>query len=66
MTRSRSVDDDNDWNFGKGRNDYVRNIRAVEQNIRTRLNSFLGDCFFSTGSGLDWFNLLGNKNQIAI
>lgn len=66
MTRSRAIDDQNDWLFGKGRNDYKLNQRAVEQDIRTRLNSFTGDCFFAAGDGLDWFNLLGAKDQTAL
>lgn len=36
------------------------------QNIETRLQSFLGDCFFATNQGIDWFHLLGGKNRVAI
>ncbi len=62
----RAIDGDNDWLFGKGRNDYQSNSRAISQNIKTRLQSFLGDCFFAINAGLDWFNLLGSKNQVAL
>lgn len=62
----RALDADGDWTFGKGKNDYVSLNDAVGQNIQTRLSSFLGDCFFSSDSGIDWFNLLGSKNQIAL
>lgn len=62
----RGLDANKDWLFGKGRNDYNANNKAIEQSISTRLNSFLGDCFFSLDSGLDWFNLLGTKNQVAL
>lgn len=62
----RSLDADNDWNFGKGRNDYLTANEAIGQNIKTRLQSFLGDCFFDVKAGLDWFNLLGSKNQLAL
>lgn len=62
----RSLDSIGDWNFGKGKNDYLVNNKAIVQNIATRLKSFLGDCFFSLGSGLDWFNLLGSKDQLAL
>ncbi len=54
------------WLFGKGRNDYMVGRRAVEQNIYTRLGSFLGDCFFDQKAGLDWFNLLGAKDQVML
>jgi hypothetical protein len=66
MTRVRALDSDHDWQFGKGQNDYKRNNAAVIQNIDTGLNQFLGDCFFDTKAGLDWFNMLGGKNQLAL
>ncbi len=55
-----------DWEFGKGKNDYKRNLNAVTQNIQTRLMSFLGDCFFATTAGIDWFNLLSGKDRLAL
>lgn len=62
----RSIDADNDWQFGKGRNDYLSNNDAIGQNIKTRLQSFIGDCFFAMSAGIDWFNLLGSKNIIGL
>lgn len=58
----RAIDVNHDWLFGKGRNDYKSDLAAVAQSIDTRLNCFLGDCFFATNFGIDWFNLLGNKD----
>ncbi len=55
-----------DWLFGKGQNDYLTANAAIVQNIDTRLNSFLGDCFFDLGAGIDWFNLLGGKDRITL
>lgn len=57
---------DKDWTFGKGANDYRRDNDAVAQNIYTRLNSFLGDCFFDVGAGIDWFNRLGGKDLLTL
>lgn len=62
----REITAENDWTFGKGRNNYLSANRAVMQNIKTRLQSFLGDCFFDTTAGIDWFNLLGGKSRNAI
>lgn len=62
----RVVDSGGDWSFGKGKNDYKSGVNAVEQNIKTRLQSFLGNCFFAINDGIDWFNLLGSKNQLAL
>lgn len=66
MTIVRAIDNAHDWLFGKGLNDYASANNAVAQNINTRLNSYLNNCFFDTAAGIDWFNLLGSKNQIAI
>ncbi len=64
--RVRAIDVDHDWLFGRGANDYSRGLPAVAQNINTRLNSFLGDCFFDNGAGIDWFNFLSSKDQLAL
>lgn len=62
----RALDGNHDWTFGKGKNNYLSANKAIVQNIDTRLNSFLGDCFFALDAGLDWFNLLGSKDQLAL
>lgn len=64
--RVRSLDSNGDWTFGQGLLDYKTANDAVAQSIRTRLQSFLGDCFFNLGAGIDWFNLIGSKNQIGL
>lgn len=64
--RVRALTQDHDWMFGKGQNDYLRGNAAIAQNINTRLSSFLGNCFFDLGAGIDWFNLLGAKDQTAL
>lgn len=67
MTRVRALDGTHDWLFGKGQNDYLTANAAIAQNINTRLSSFLNDCFFDTGAGLDWFTFCGgDKNQLAV
>lgn len=62
----RQLDEDGDWTFGKGKNDYLRNNNAITQNVSTRLSSFLGDCPYDLASGIDWFNALGAKDQTAL
>lgn len=62
----RALDTNGDWTYGKGQNNYYSGNSAVAENIQTRLGSFLGDCFFDTGAGIDWFHLLGAKDQIAL
>lgn len=64
--RVRGLDQNGDWLFGKSTNDYRVDRDALKQNVRTRLSSFLGDCFFAKNLGIDWFNLLGGKNKTAL
>lgn len=62
----RALDSNGDWVYGIGKNAYLTGNAEVAQNIQTRLLSFLGDCFFDLGAGIDWFNYLGSKNQIGL
>ena len=63
----RALSATGDWTFGAGLNNYKSNRAAVAQDIQTRLSSFLGDCFFDLGAGIDWLNFLGgSKNQLAL
>lgn len=64
--RVRALDEDHDWLFGKGQNDYLQGRAACVQNINTRLYEFLGDCFFNNGAGISWFTLLGSKDQVPL
>ncbi len=61
--RVRALDSDHDWTFGKGQNNYLTRNAAVVQNIDTRLNSFLANCFFDNGAGIDWFTFLGGTKD---
>ena len=59
----RNLDENGDWRFGKGKNDYASSDQAIGLDIQTRLLSWFGDCFFAQTEGLDWVNRLGTKNQ---
>lgn len=58
----RALDENGDWLFGASLNNYLVNNTAVAQNIKTRISSFLGDCFFDLGAGINWFYYLSNTN----
>lgn len=62
----RALDVFGDWTYGKGLNDYLTQNSAVAQDIQTRLLSFLNDCFFDLGAGIDWFNFLSSKDQVGL
>lgn len=64
--RMRALDSLDDFTYGAGLNNYLTGVNAAAQAIGTRLSSFLGDCFFATDAGIDWWNLLGGKNQLAL
>ena len=50
----RSIDENGDWVFGKGKSSYKRSDKAIEQNIKTRYLEWVGDCFFNKEAGIDW------------
>lgn len=59
----RALDSNHDWTFGRGIGCYTRENQAIGLNIKTRLLSWLNDCFFDLEAGIDWVNRLGSKNQ---
>jgi len=52
------VDDNNDWVFGGGLQSYAKDLQALMLNLKSRLLSWAGDCFFDMDAGVDWKNLL--------
>lgn len=62
----RKVDEDNDWQFGKGLSNYARNDQAIGQNIKSRVLSWVGDCFFALPEGVDWKGRLDVGQQKAL
>lgn len=52
-----------DWTFGKGINSYATQNAAIELNIRTRLLSWKGNCFFALNDWVDWLNRLDKGQQ---
>lgn len=52
-----------DWTFGASLGNYLSNIDAVVQNINTRLSSFIGNCFFDMGAGINWYSFLSGKGN---
>lgn len=57
----RALDENHDWTFGIGKNNYLSGEKAIEENVQTRLLEFLNDCFFNMAAGIDWMRLLGTK-----
>lgn len=62
----RELDINHDWQFGRGIQNMTRENQAIGLNIKTRILSWVGDCFFDMNAGIDWVNRLGSKNQRAL
>ena len=64
--RIRALDSNNDWTFGKGKSNYKNNQDAIKQNVVTRVKSFKYDWFLDIQTNIDWWNILGQKNNEEI
>lgn len=62
----RNLDSMGDWTWGVGRNNYVIQSQEIALNIKTRVLSFLGDCFFAPTEGIDWWHLLEYGKQAEL
>lgn len=61
--RVAGLTDSGDWRFGKGRAVYLRRSEAIQQNVVTRLRSFIDDWFADIDAGLPWLEMLGTRNN---
>jgi hypothetical protein len=62
----RALDANGDFTFGGGESNYLEGNLAIGQQIKCRLLEFTGNCFWSVQSGLNWPNLLGQRNNQAL
>ena len=61
--RFRNLTNNNDWDFGRGLQSYASDADAIALNVKTRLQSWIGDCFFDMVTGIDWQNRLARFGQ---
>jgi hypothetical protein len=59
----RRLDGDGDWTFGNGKANYLKDNNAVLQNVATRIKSFKNDWFLDGEAHIDWFTILGSKEN---
>lgn len=59
----RALTTDGDSTFGQGRENFLSGQNAISLNIKTRLYSFLRDCFFDIQSGIDWIRFMSVPTQ---
>jgi hypothetical protein len=55
---TRATDDNGDFTFGRGKAGYRTGRDAITQNVKTRLLSWKGDCFYAPAEGVDYNNFL--------
>ena len=63
MTNIRANDANNDWIYGIGANAYKVRDLAIEQDIQTKLQEWVGDCFFNLTAGIDWINRFSDGDK---
>ncbi len=59
----RSIDENGDWEFGKGKNSYKIQQDAIMQDIKTKILEWKNDCFFEQNAGIDWINRLDKYQE---
>jgi hypothetical protein len=62
----RALTKTGDWTFGQSNANYLTGALEVRQNVITRIKSFRNDWFLDMEAGIDWMNLLANKNTKQI
>lgn len=62
--RVRRLDENHDWTFGKGRNNYAQESEAIRQCVMTRLLSLYGDWFQNPDAGVRWFDYLAKNPSL--
>lgn len=55
-----------DWTYGNNLAGYLQENNAIGQQISCRLLQLLGECFWDTQSGIDWYGWLGGKNPTGL
>lgn len=62
----RSLDSNGDWTFGRSKAQLLNRSDEVLQNVKTRIKSFKDDWFLDIEAEIDWFTILGKKNNEEI
>lgn len=62
--RNRRLDNNHDWTFGQGRNNYCNASEAIAQRVKCRLWSFVNDWFLDVDFGLPWIEKLETRNGV--
>ena len=64
--KTRAVDSNWDWLFGKSLQDYAEDSLSIAYSVKMKILSWYKDCFFAMEDGIDWKNIIGSKNGKTI
>jgi len=63
----RRLDSSSDWTFGFGLSNFAQDSdEAIGLNLKTRILSWVGDCPWDIGAGIDWKARLDKGQQAAL
>ncbi|EKN3738034.1 hypothetical protein ACMU9U_004065 [Yersinia enterocolitica] len=57
-----ALDKNNDWTFGRGKQNYITGGAAIAQKAKCRIRSFRNDNPLNMDDNIDWLYLLSEKN----
>lgn len=63
--RTRRLDENWDWTFGRSRDDYAETTESIEQRILQILRCFTNDWVHDLSYGTNWFGLMEKPVQWA-
>ena len=55
------LNNNDDWQFGRGKSTYLNGSDEVGQKVVTRLRSFARDWYLDVDANIDWIKLLGTR-----
>lgn len=64
--RYRGSTKTDDWVFGAGKQNYLRDNDAIMAGIKRKLLTFYSECFFEPRAGVPWFSILGQKDATPL
>lgn len=65
--KTRKLDKNGDYSFGQNVQDYISDINAVAQNIKTKVSLFQGEWWEDLGVGIPMFqSIIGEMNPEAL
>ena len=62
----RGLTKNHDWIFGQGLQSYKFRSDEIAQNIKSRVLSWKGDCFFALNEGVNWNQYFNSGNKLLL